>query len=199
MTDSEVKLCGNGHRLTPQNLKPRPDRPGQFRCQECLIQSRRNMSADRRKRGCMHGVTPASACVECQYALAYKSALGESEEPPTYGEFAKDKAQPLDYLRPSEEQAAALAAMDFAVDKKGRPLCETPQFRKTGTGKTTQYFPHMDWVKDKGETSHAPSAVESMKMCMGCPVLEECDTLRKAFGYDGTWAGVSYLNGEPVN
>lgn len=194
------EFCPQGHKVTDGNWYL--EKNGRFRCSICRRKSRYEYyhnkpgakeAARDRKRGCEHGIFPAKNCIECRYARSVRGSLQMGATPKSYDEFVS-KAGSLDYLSLSPRQAQASADFNFAVDTKGRPLCEKPVIRKTGK----KYYPHADFDPER-----PPSVTEAARMCMGCPVFDECGVLGRALNLgksksDGIFAGQVYVNGKRV-
>lgn len=186
------EYCRHGHKYTLENTGISN---GKRFCKEC---SRIKQRKRRRGRVCVHGITsPQTNCIECRYAVSVSNSLRNGTTPKDFEEFLGTK-NPLDYLSLSPEQAQAGRDFDFAVDTTGRPLCEVPEKREV-RGKVIDYYPHADF-----DSERPPTIVEAAKMCIGCPLLEECAKLGASLNsgrmkMDGVYGGRVYVGGKLVN
>lgn len=95
------------------------------------------------------------------------------------------KKSPLDYLKLTPTQSQARDNFDFAFDRlTAEERLTVKCHRNPG--------PYMDY-----DERTPPSPEEAFKLCGGCAVFEECDTLARALKpKTGVWAGRVWIDGK---
>lgn len=162
-------ICRYGHGWTEENTYIRKD-TGAKMCKQCGVDKQRIRVA--LKRGM---ITPETQLLMDQRDARLKGLpITDLED-----EVKKDN---LAYLKLSEEAAQAETNFTIAVQDKGQPKC----YRDPG--------PWQDY-----DDENPPSQIEAAKLCIGCPVFEECAIfalLNKPT--HGVWAGERWQDSDKV-
>jgi len=106
-------------------------------------------------------------------------------------EIVAVKKDPLQYLKLDIDQAKLSDEVNFQVDRvdevdRTRPKCEGNP------------GPYMDYPEDR-----PPSVVTAMKLCHGCPILEQCRAYGESLNEgdqqaDGVWGGIVWKDGKKL-
>ncbi len=198
--------CKNDHEFTVENTGWRSRKPGGAKTLRFCRICRRAAQAEARKKPeykvkaqIYRDQTRDKQREWWRKSQAKKHASMTAEE--IHAEYAaryaresgKDMAKkdPLQYLKLEPDAAKLSDEVNFQVDRvdevdRSRPLCEGNP------------GPYMDYPEDL-----PPTVVDAMKLCFGCPILEQCAAYGAKLNEgtnqaDGVWGGEVYKNGEKL-
>jgi len=152
--------CGRGHEYVEGSFDVRKDMAGyeHRRCKICKAEiaskTRASRTSDTRAR-----LRESNARTARERRAAKKLGVTVEEYRATLEQVVIVKKNPLDYLKTTAEQAAASDAVNFAVDDRGRPRCETDPDAFTDVDNITSKQARI--LCGKGTRNE-------------CPLMEEC-------------------------
>lgn len=197
-----VERCAKGHKFTEENTgwkKGSTPAPVRF-CRKCKKAADAAYRERAKDKIAQYRKDNAQKHVDYwrEWSRKKRASMTVEEKRQHYAErHAREsgiemaKKDPLQYLKLEPDAAKLSDELNFQVDRvdevdRSRPKCEGNP------------GPYMDYPEDR-----PPTVVQAMKLCYGCPILEQCAAYGAKLNEgdnqaDGVWGGEVYKNGEKL-